>query len=179
MMDAVEWGVEACRSGRGKRARTRGRAQSYPYLPHKSLAAVIGQQIQRSLEKQPRPVAQSDDPPASTGPASASNRPAQLRHKLASILTSSTRHAAMVRQFVDERQRRVDAASEPASKSVASTAPLDGVCCPICLERITKFSDCGPLPCGHVFHKTCIREWASRRRTCPVDRLEFGWHGCP
>jgi uncharacterized protein YneF (UPF0154 family) len=40
--------------------------------------------------------------------------------------------------------------------------------CPICLDhfevRVTQ------APCGHVFHKDCIRQWLLNTKNCPICR---------
>ena len=29
------------------------------------------------------------------------------------------------------------------------------------------------LPCGHIFHTTCLRSWFQRQQTCPTCRLNI------
>lgn len=44
--------------------------------------------------------------------------------------------------------------------------------CTICMEKvdaITQFT----VPCGHHFHRACIRRWFTNNRTCPVCRTIF------
>lgn len=37
--------------------------------------------------------------------------------------------------------------------------------CAICMEELgTSIESC---PCGHVYHKSCIREWINQKRVCP------------
>ena len=47
--------------------------------------------------------------------------------------------------------------------------------CAICLE------DCNMiwkrLPCGHMFHRSCIRKWMKNKKTCPLCRREFPFFG--
>ncbi|GFR62737.1 E3 ubiquitin-protein ligase synoviolin [Elysia marginata] len=45
----------------------------------------------------------------------------------------------------------------------------DNVCI-ICREEMT--SGCKKLPCGHIFHTSCLRSWFQRQQTCPTCRLE-------
>lgn len=40
--------------------------------------------------------------------------------------------------------------------------------CVICLEPTT--SSPKKLPCGHKFHKHCIKRWVDRYNSCPVCR---------
>ena len=46
--------------------------------------------------------------------------------------------------------------------------------CSICLENFkTTLKGC-KLPCGHIFHENCIKEWLSKHNNrCPVCRVEF------
>lgn len=29
------------------------------------------------------------------------------------------------------------------------------------------------LPCGHIFHTSCLRSWFQRQQTCPTCRLNI------
>ena len=56
--------------------------------------------------------------------------------------------------------------------SVTSEEELDeaGRICIICRDEMT-LRDCKKLPgCGHVFHKSCLREWLVQQQTCPTCR---------
>ena len=46
------------------------------------------------------------------------------------------------------------------------TLPLPDTCS-VCLEDLTGAMR---LPCGHVFHSTCIHKWFVRHGTCPTCR---------
>ncbi len=39
--------------------------------------------------------------------------------------------------------------------------------CPICLNEFKKGDKLKKLPCGHLFHQTCISEWFQRKMICP------------
>lgn len=42
--------------------------------------------------------------------------------------------------------------------------------CIICRDDMT-INDCKKLPgCGHIFHKSCLREWLVQQQTCPTCR---------
>ena len=60
---------------------------------------------------------------------------------------------------------------EPRKVSIADLMvtgePQD---CTICMRR-TRRRHCR-LPCGHCFHKTCIRRWLTEAETCPVCRAD-------
>jgi hypothetical protein len=44
--------------------------------------------------------------------------------------------------------------------------------CSICLDPFgTRFVK--NLPCGHTFHKGCIKNWSERSNTCPTCRQPF------
>merc|ERR1712156_962232 len=49
-------------------------------------------------------------------------------------------------------------------------AATDNVCI-ICREEMLAPST-KKLPCGHIFHKTCLRSWFQRQQTCPTCRLD-------
>jgi len=43
--------------------------------------------------------------------------------------------------------------------------------CSICLENNFENSDpLRKLNCGHIFHKTCIKDWIELNKTCPLCR---------
>lgn len=46
----------------------------------------------------------------------------------------------------------------------------DNVCI-ICREEMQAPST-KKLPCGHIFHKNCLRSWFQRQQTCPTCRLD-------
>jgi hypothetical protein len=44
--------------------------------------------------------------------------------------------------------------------------------CTICLNHIRKTRSTAELPCGHLFHKNCIKPWEERgNETCPLCRM--------
>jgi hypothetical protein len=46
--------------------------------------------------------------------------------------------------------------------------------CSICLEQFKRGERVCELPCKHIFHDDCVREWLSREATCPVCRKKLG-----
>lgn len=45
--------------------------------------------------------------------------------------------------------------------------------CSICLENFCADSEIVQLPCGHLYHETCILEWLKAKFTCPFCRKEY------
>ena len=35
------------------------------------------------------------------------------------------------------------------------------------------FSGAKKLPCGHIFHASCLRSWFQRQQTCPTCRMDI------
>lgn len=50
-------------------------------------------------------------------------------------------------------------------------ANTDNVCI-ICREEMTVPSLTKKLPCGHIFHRNCLRSWFQRQQTCPTCRMD-------
>ena len=42
--------------------------------------------------------------------------------------------------------------------------------CAICPDKLNNGEEIMYLPCAHVFHKKCIKEWFKRSNTCPCCR---------
>ncbi|RXG72105.1 E3 ubiquitin-protein ligase synoviolin [Armadillidium vulgare] len=47
---------------------------------------------------------------------------------------------------------------------------VDNVCI-ICREEMV--SGAKKLPCGHIFHSSCLRSWFQRQQTCPTCRMDI------
>jgi hypothetical protein len=45
--------------------------------------------------------------------------------------------------------------------------------CLICAETYEIGCVVIPLPCGHLYHSTCVTDWLCRQCTCPVCRYEI------
>ncbi|CAD7925945.1 unnamed protein product [Amoebophrya sp. A120] len=58
-----------------------------------------------------------------------------------------------------------------ASDTIASTAFEEE--CAICKVNFAKYEEVVGLPCGHVFHFDCCRDWLARQHTCPMCRFEL------
>ena len=46
--------------------------------------------------------------------------------------------------------------------------------CIICMEEFKKDEKVKVLPCGHIFHGDCIKEWLMKQKTCPFCKSEIG-----
>ena len=44
--------------------------------------------------------------------------------------------------------------------------------CAICLGAIEHGESIGDIPCGHIFHKECLKTWVKRRKRCPLCQDE-------
>jgi E3 ubiquitin-protein ligase AIP2 len=42
--------------------------------------------------------------------------------------------------------------------------------CSICLENMRE-KEMAVTPCGHAFHKRCLRTWMNMNNMCPLDRI--------
>jgi hypothetical protein len=45
--------------------------------------------------------------------------------------------------------------------------------CAICLEHYTVGETAVRIPCGHLFHEACCKQWLMTANTCPVCRFEL------
>lgn len=44
--------------------------------------------------------------------------------------------------------------------------------CSICLDE-TDMSEIESTVCGHVFHRRCLRDWWTRRYSCPMCNMDI------
>jgi hypothetical protein len=79
----------------------------------------------------------------------------------------SLRRAAAADALVDLYARRVDDAD----------APLDALCV-VCQDDLVVGDTVVRLPCKHVLHASCAREWWNRKPSCPICQAELA-HGLP
>ena len=69
--------------------------------------------------------------------------------------------------------------SQAASSSVIDNIPLIRIDiapedpCPICQEDFPIGTQVASLPCSHIFHADCIKNWLRLRNTCPTCRHEL------
>ena len=45
--------------------------------------------------------------------------------------------------------------------------------CIICMEEYVKKEKLKLLPCGHIFHDNCIKQWLLKEKTCPFCKSEI------
>ena len=46
--------------------------------------------------------------------------------------------------------------------------------CIICMEEFKQKEKVKLLPCGHIFHNNCIKEWLLKQKSCPFCKSEIG-----
>ncbi len=45
--------------------------------------------------------------------------------------------------------------------------------CSICLNDFENNENILILPCIHIFHENCLKEWFKKRSTCPLDNKNY------
>ncbi|KAJ3190956.1 hypothetical protein HK101_008237 [Irineochytrium annulatum] len=86
----------------------------------------------------------------------------------------------LITQLIGEADA-FDKGPPPASKFFVRNLPdvkptkAVGKSCPICVEPFTAAEGEGAkeVPCGHLFHRGCIRPWLGLHNSCPMCRHEF------
>ena len=87
-------------------------------------------------------------------------------------------------QVVQPTQQSQNKAPPPASKRLLSNLPKVTITaddlveqtnkeCVICLMEQQLGHVAVKLPCGHIYHETCLKEWLLTHCTCPVCRYEL------
>ena len=83
-----------------------------------------------------------------------------------------------------QQPQRPSTTAPPASKRLLRNLPAVKVtaddlieetnknCC-VCLEDQLVGTTAIKLPCGHIYHPNCLREWLEKSCTCPVCRFEL------
>ncbi|ESR64521.1 hypothetical protein CICLE_v10010643mg, partial [Citrus x clementina] len=72
----------------------------------------------------------------------------------------------------DQEQQKSDDAGTISKLMVwnlPTVAATQGVCM-VCMENFQQAFPGRQLPCGHMFHATCISSWISLSNSCPVCR---------
>jgi hypothetical protein len=98
-------------------------------------------------------------------------------HNNSSDHTPDPRDPAPPRQPSNDKKDGVPPASLDAMNKLV---PLrlrgideDNQECLICAEAYEIGCVVTPLPCGHLYHSTCVTDWLCRQCTCPVCRYEI------
>ncbi|TMX05603.1 hypothetical protein EJD97_015999 [Solanum chilense] len=45
--------------------------------------------------------------------------------------------------------------------------------CSICMEEFEAQVSAKQVPCGHLFHSSCLANWVSLCKSCPLCRFSF------
>jgi hypothetical protein len=61
--------------------------------------------------------------------------------------------------------------SAEVSQNECAVCPEDSFECTICLTEIEDGELVGVLPCTHVYHADCLRQWISRKNACPLCQV--------
>ena len=71
------------------------------------------------------------------------------------------------------KYRRLMASMNRFATPSAEQLEEAGRVCIICRDEM-NLHDCKALPgCGHIFHKSCLREWLTQQQTCPTCRSDI------
>jgi hypothetical protein len=87
-------------------------------------------------------------------------------------------------QQQQQQQQQEDKSPPPASQKILRSLPVVNVTsddlleetnkeCAICLEDQLLGSKACKLPCGHLYHLDCLKDWLQKCCTCPVCRFEL------
>ncbi|KAK3024899.1 hypothetical protein RJ639_043215 [Escallonia herrerae] len=61
--------------------------------------------------------------------------------------------------------------SRPTEKIYLPTVAAVGVCT-VCMEGFNSCTGGKQVPCGHMYHETCITRWLSLHDSCPLCRCQ-------
>ena len=50
-------------------------------------------------------------------------------------------------------------------------------CCAVCLQEMIAEELAVRLPCEHIFHEDCVRQWLTSQHTCPTCRAPLPTRG--
>ncbi len=68
----------------------------------------------------------------------------------------------------DEEEEERDQLYHSTSTRSSTSARQHGMMCSICLSTFEEGEGVGRLPCQHVFHAACIKDWLGLKQTCPL-----------
>ncbi|CAE7510534.1 TIL [Symbiodinium natans] len=98
------------------------------------------------------------------------NQVAQLPQGLQMLLLSSERTTRELEEMLSQRRGLFPQTIEEIHSfnwPPSDVAPAQQTCM-VCLEDFQLATPCRRLPCGHVFHQSCIDEWLRRCTDCPI-----------
>ena len=64
----------------------------------------------------------------------------------------------MRRGTLDERKTKI---------KLEETLNMSSICLDVIESRLTETGEVVDLNCGHIFHKSCLKEWHRVKNTCP------------
>lgn len=87
-------------------------------------------------------------------------------------------------QFEQPQQQQAENRHHPTAASTLRTLPRvkvtahdlaanEGTECTICLEELVEGETALRIPCGHLFHEECVKDWLKKSNECPVCRFEM------
>lgn len=94
-------------------------------------------------------------------------------YNIDSILTTSLleNQAAAIRKKEDQE---IELNENFVYKNLDSTSSEENeITCCICVEKFVDDDIVSKLPCKHIFHEPCIKEWGKYKTTCPICRTEL------
>jgi hypothetical protein len=68
----------------------------------------------------------------------------------------------------EERKQKLIKKYIKRTKEVKEISKKSKEICVICQEDYKEDSECSKLYCGHKYHKHCISEWITHKKTCPL-----------
>ncbi|KAJ0946125.1 putative transcription factor C2H2 family [Helianthus annuus] len=100
------------------------------------------------------------------------------RRRLFSILDDQVLDTSGYGDYVDVETNGSRLGAPPAADwFVKNLEPVivdePGSVCVICKDNVCVGSVVNRLPCGHVYHPSCIVPWLNARNTCPLCRYEL------
>ena len=68
----------------------------------------------------------------------------------------------------DSEIKRDDDKNIDVTSQKFSTTDKKFSSCSICTDEFKESDDVCVIPCGHIFHSTCIKEWGHYKPECPL-----------
>lgn len=96
------------------------------------------------------------------------------KHIATSKLDASTPKSEITSNGSDDEQPSpADLNDLNASQNVCTVCPCDEDIyeCTICLTEIEDGEQVGALPCTHIYHVDCLKQWLSRKNACPLCQV--------